>query len=161
MPEPEEKTKSYDEYLAEQAEKRLALGGESLQVRKANEGSKQKFPEGTAHSRNPEEENFMIGSGGKARREKVNQGKKEQLALDGQYYAPAESGESRGGRGRGRGGRGRGGEERGRGGRGGGRGRGDRAGFRGDRGGSRGDRGGPRGNINTSDESAFPALGGS
>jgi len=175
VPEPEEeKTKSYDEYLAEQKEKRAALGGETLQVRKANEGSKQKFPEGTAVTRT-EEENFIAGSGGKARREKTNQQKKEQLQLDGQYYAAADSGESRGGRGgrgrgrgdgerrgrgdgerRGRGdgerrgGRGRGGfegGERGERGEGRGRGRGRGEGFRGDRGGFRGDRGsgGPRG----------------
>ncbi|KAK5173736.1 uncharacterized protein LTR77_002417 [Saxophila tyrrhenica] len=168
-PEPEEeKTKSYDEYLAEQAQKRLALGNESLQVRKANEGSKQKFPEGTAVTRNTEEESFIAGSGGKARREKSNQQKKEQLTLDGQYYTAADSGDSRGGRGgRGRGGRGRGDGEGGRGrgefrgGRGGGRGRGE--GFRGDRGaGFRGGpRGGPRGDFNATDSSAFPALGGS
>ncbi|KAK3706107.1 hypothetical protein LTR37_012934 [Vermiconidia calcicola] len=194
--EPEEKTKSYDEYLAEQAEKRLALGGESLQVRKANEGSKQKFPEGKAINRNTDEENFIAGSGGKARREKTSGNKKEQLALDGQYYAAPDAGGDRGGRGRGRGGRGGRGrgdgefrgdrEDRGdrgdrgdREGRGGGRGgrgefrgdRGDRGGrggrgrgeFRGERG-PRGNRGGQRGGggqFNATDQSAFPALGGS
>ena len=191
--EPEEKTKSYDEYLAEQAEKRLALGNESLQVRKANEGSKQKFPEGTAVNRNVEQEAFIAGSGGKAKREKTNQQGKNTLQLDGQYYAPTDSGDRGGPRGRGRGGRGGGrGEFRGdrgdrgdrgergdrgdrpeRGGRGdrgdrggrGGRGRGEfRGGSRGDRGdrGDRGgDRGGSRGGFNATDQSAFPALGGS
>lgn len=173
MPEPEEeKTKSYDEYLAEQAEKRLALGGESLKTRKANEGSKQKFPTGTEVKR--ENTDFFAGAEAKERKEKV-QKDKNRLNLDGQYYAPADSGD-RGGRGRGRGGRGRGdgfrgdrgggdrgdrsdrGEFRGdreRGGRGG-RGRGE--GFRGGRGGPKGAAGGG-GSVNTSDQSAFPALG--
>lgn len=157
VPEPEEKTKSYDEYLAEQAEKRLALGGDALKPRKANEGSKQKFPTGTEVKR--EAEDFFAGAEEKAKRER-QQKEKNRLNLDGQYYAPAESGDRRGG-GRGRGGRGRGegrGEFRGdRGGRGGGRGRGE---FRGGRGGS-GPRGGAGGGgaVNTSDQSAFPALG--
>ena len=159
--EPEEVTKSYDEYLAEQAKKRLALGGGDLQTRKANEGSKQKFPTGTEVKR--EAVDFFPAAEEKARRER-QQKDKNRLNLEGQYYAPAESGD-RGGRGRGRGGRGRGegrGEFRGdRGGRGGGRGRGDRGEGRGE---FRGGRGGPRGGggggaVNTSDQSAFPALG--
>ena len=180
--EPEDKTKSYDQYMAELTEKRLALGGGALpEARKPNEGSKQKFPEGKAFSRDPGGENFFVGSGGKQRKAKELQDKKEHLVLGGQYYAPPESGDrggrgGRGGRGRGEGGgRGRGefrgGEGRGRGGgEGRGRGRGDfRGGFRGDRdGGPRGDReaGGPRGGrgggstFNPTDESAFPALGG-
>lgn len=150
--EPEEKTKSYDEYLAEQAEKRLALGGDSLKTRKANEGSKQKFPTGTEVKR--EAEDFFVGAEDKARRER-QQKDKNRLNLEGQYYAPADSGDRRGG-GRGRGGRGRGegrGEFRGdRGGRGGGRGRGG--------GEFRGGRGGPRGGTPAvNDQSAFPALG--
>lgn len=148
--EPEEKTKSYDEYLAEQAEKRLALGSGNLNTRKANEGSKQKFPTGTEVKR--EAEDFFVGAEEKARKEK-QQKDKNRLQLEGQYYAAADSGDRRGG-GRGRGGRGRGegrGEFRGdRGGRGG-RGRGE---FRG------GARGGPRGGgPNTNDSAAFPALG--
>lgn len=158
--EPEDNTKSYDQYLAEQAEKRLALGGDSLKTRQANEGSKQKFPTGTEVKR--EAEDFFVGAEEKARRER-QQKDKNRLNLDGQYYAaPADS---RGG-GRGRGGRGRGegrGEFRGdrgdrgdRGGRGG-RGRGE---FRGGRGGPRGGGGGGGGGaVNTSDQSAFPALG--
>lgn len=156
--EPEEKTKSYDEYLAEQAEKRLALGGGDLSLRKANEGSKQKFPEGQAFAR--EEENYFSGAGGKQTRQKENKSK-NLLAMDGQYYAPVDSGERRGGRGGARGGRG---EGRGRGDRGRGEGRG-RGGDRGARA-PRGDfRGGPRGGaprggaINTNDQSAFPSLG--
>lgn len=158
--EPEDKQMSYDQYLASLAEKRMALGGESLQVRKANEGSKQKFPEGTAVQR--EEQNFFIGSGGKQRRQREAK-EKERVELEGQYYAaPDQDRGSRGGRGRGEGSRGRGeGRGRGRGeGRGRGAPRGERGGYRGDRG-DRGDRpsraGGP---VNTSDESAFPSLGG-
>lgn len=157
--EAEDNTKSYDQYLAEQAEKRLALSNNSVEVRKANEGSKQKFPEGTAFQRNPEEENFFTGAGGKARKQKETK-EKERVELEGQYYAPVEQ---EGGRG-GRGGRGRGGGFRGdRGDRRGGRGRGESrgGGFRGDRG-DRSDRGPPRGGsrFNTQDESAFPSLGG-
>lgn len=146
----EDKTKSYDQYMAELTEKRLALGG-GLDIRKANEGSKQKFPQGKAHEQNPDAENYFIGSGSKAKKEKETKSKNV-LTVDGQYYtAPAEERSGRGGRGgRGGGGRGRGegrGEFRGRGGRGG---RGDRAPSH------RGDRGG----FNANDQSAFPALGG-
>ncbi|KAI7225844.1 hypothetical protein KC330_g9019 [Hortaea werneckii] len=153
--EPEEKTKSYDEYLAEQAEKRLAIGAGSHQLRKANEGSKTQ-PEGKAFQRNPEEEEFMSGAGGKAKKQKENN-QKDLLVLEGQYYAPVE--QDRAG---GRGGRGRGGGFRGdRGGRGGsGRG-GPRGGARGGdnaRGGPRGG-GAPRGGLKV-DDSSFPALGG-
>ena len=167
--EPEDNTKSYDQYLADLAEKRLALGGGTLEARKANEGSKQKFPEGKALERNPDSENFFIGSGGKTRKAKENLVKKERLTIESQYYAPPESGERGGGRGRGRGGRGDRGDRGGRGefrgdrgdrgGRGGGRGRGEfRGGPRGDRDGPRGGRGG---GFNATDERAFPALGGS
>lgn len=159
--EPENKTKSYDQWLAEQAEKRLAIGGGSLAPRKANEGSKQKFPQGTAFQRNPEDENFMSGSGGKQRKQKEKQ-EKDLLVVEGQYYAPIEQDRGpRGGRG---GGRGRGREAGGdRGGRGGGRGRGRGEGeSRGTpRGEHRGEhRGVTRGGLNTSDERAFPSLGG-
>ena len=148
--EPEEKTKSYEEYLAELAEKRLALGSGSQQIRKPNEGSKQE-QKGTAFQR--DEEDFFVGGGGKAKKQKENK-EKDHLVLEGQYYAPVEqpSGRGRGGRGGGfRGDRGgRGGDRGGR----GGRGRGDAA-----RGGFRGERGGPRGGLNTKSEEAFPSLG--
>ncbi|KAF2765826.1 hypothetical protein EJ03DRAFT_330662 [Teratosphaeria nubilosa] len=165
--EPEDNTKSYDQYLAEQAEKRLALNAGAHEIRKPNEGSKQKFPEGSAFSRNAEEENFFIGGGGKKQKQKEIK-EKDVLVLDGQYYAAPD--QDRGGRGRGRGGSrgGRGDGER-RGNRDGGdrrprgdgdrRPRGDRGGFGGPRGGAP-PRGGPRGGINTNDESAFPSLGG-
>ncbi|CAK1354485.1 hypothetical protein CB0940_01670 [Cercospora beticola] len=151
--EPEEKVKSYDDYLKELAEKKLALSGESPAIRKANEGSKTKFPEGQAVNR--EQEDFFVGGGGKTKKVKEVK-EKERINIDGQYYAAPDAGD-RGGRG-GRGGRGRGegrGSFRGEGrGRGGGRGRGDRGDFRG------APRGGPRGStFNANDSSAFPALG--
>ncbi|KAI5370669.1 putative hyaluronan/mRNA-binding protein [Septoria linicola] len=154
--EPEDKTKSYDEYLKELAEKKLALSGEAPSIRKANEGSKTKFPEGQAVSR--EQEDFFIGGGGKTKKTKEIK-EKERINLDGQYYAAPDAGD-RGGRG-GRGGRGRGegrGSFRGEGrGRGGGRGRGDRGDFRGAPRGDRAPRGGA--GFNANDSSAFPALG--
>lgn len=144
-PEPEDKTKSYTAYLAELAEKKLSLG--SQQVRKANEGSKQKFPEGTALTREEQEE-FISGSGGKAKRERQRK-EKNVVELDGDrmlQQAPREN--SFRGRGRGRG-EFRGGEGRGRGGRG--RGEGQPRG--------RGGRGGAQSGPNLSDASAFPSLG--
>lgn len=162
------KTKSYEEYLAEQAEKKLQLGGD-LSVRKANEGASKKFQEGKAFSRKEEEENYMAGSSGKAARFRE---KKEKVAVDmtdvdpRSYLAEDRQASSRG-RGRGRGDRGgdrgdRGDRaERGDRGdrgerRGGYRGRGDgdrpRGEFRG-----RGGRGGAPPRVN--DNSAFPSLG--
>ncbi|KAJ4321691.1 hypothetical protein N0V94_002783 [Neodidymelliopsis sp. IMI 364377] len=165
-PEPEDNSKSYTAYLAELAEKKLKLGEQNL--RQANEGSSKNFPEGTAHTR--QEEDFMAGSGGKAKRERQRK-EKVHVELDGDRMLapPPREGGARGGRGEGRGGRGRGegrgsfrgGEGRGR---GGDRGRGEGRGGRG-RGEGRGDarpRGG-RGNAqsgpNLSDSSAFPSLG--
>jgi len=156
--EPEDKTKSYDEYLKELAEKKLALSSEAPAIRKPNEGSKTKFPEGQAVSR--EQEDFFIGGGGKTKKTKEVK-EKERINLDGQYYAAPDAGD-RGGRGGSRGGRGRG-EGRGsfrgegRGGRGG-RGRGDRGDFRGAPRGDRAPRGGGSA-FNANDSSAFPALG--
>jgi len=155
-PEEEDNTKSYEQYLADLAEKRQALAGDSLAIRKANEGSSQKFPEGKPVERAHEE--YFAGAGAKQHRAKENK-TKNSLALDGQYYAAPDTGDrgrggARGGRGEGRGGRGRG-EGRGRGGRGRGEGRGGApSGARTEQ------RSGPRGGaINTKDESAFPSLG--
>lgn len=163
--EPEDKSKSYVEYLAELAERKLKIAAQ--EVRKANEGSKQKFPEGKEVTRQ-EEEDFMAGSGGKAKRERERK-QKEFVALDdAKLHREAESSGFRGGRGgRGRGDRGdRGGfrgEGRGRGefrGRGEGRGRGGRGEGRGGQGGPRGGRGGQSGPTpNLNDTSAFPSLG--
>ena len=163
-PEPEDNNKSYAEYLAELAEKKLKLGGEALEVRKANEGTKldKKWAQAKPLSKDDEEEDYITGKGEKAKRERQRK-EKTRLDVDMRYVEP-----SRGGGERGRGGRGRGegrGEFRGDRGRGG-RGRGDgyrgRGGDGGDfRGGNRGGRGArDGGTVNVSDTSAFPSLGG-
>ncbi|KAF2817590.1 uncharacterized protein BDZ99DRAFT_565312 [Mytilinidion resinicola] len=150
--EPEEdKTKSYTAWLAEQAEKKLNLS--SPEVRKPNEGSTKKFPEGKPLTKEEEEE-YVAGSGGKAKRERQRK-EKTIVELDNErlHKEPSDSFRGgRGGRGRGRGEGSFRGEGRGRGGRGRGEGRGD---FRGGRGG----RGGQSAAVNLSDPSAFPSLG--
>src|SRR5262245_35952321 len=80
VPEPEDKTKSYASYLAEQAEKKLSLAAQN--VRKANEGSSKKFPEGTAIAREEEEDAYIAGSGGKNRRTRERK-EKAFVELDG------------------------------------------------------------------------------
>ena len=161
--EPEDKSKSYEDYLAEQMEKRAALGG-PLEARKANEGGAGKFPEGKALKKNDGAADFMAAAGPKSKREREKKQKNVldiDQAWDESQATPAFGG--RGGRGRARGEGGfRGGDRGGRGEGGfrggdrGGRGEvgfrgGDRGGrgggFRGDRGdrgerGDRGDRGG-------------------
>jgi len=159
--EPEEVKVSYADYLVQQAEKKLALGG-GLEARKANEGSKvdKKWSNAqTLESSKAEEELYFKGSAGKASRQR-EQKAKTTLDIDHRFV---EQPSARGDReSRGRGGRGRG-EGRGsfRGERGSGRGRGEgRGAFRGERGGPRGGRGGASGApVNTTDESAFPSLG--
>lgn len=164
--EPEDHTKSYAEYLAEQAEKKLKLGGDTLQARKPNEGSKhnKKWAEAKAVTKDEEDNDYIAGKGAKEKRERQRK-EKNLLEVDLRYVEPS------GGRGgdRGRGGSRRGdfrGGDRGRGGRGRGgdgyRGRGD-GGFRGGRGGGGGGGGGGRDNagVNVEDENAFPSLGGS
>lgn len=154
-PEPEDNSKSYADYLAEQAEKKLQLNAKPLEARKANEGSKQKKEWANAKPlEKAEDEEYFAGKGEKTRRERE---RKEKNILDVDFrYQESDRG---GDRGRGRGGRARG-EGRGgfrggdRGGRGSFRGRGD-GGFRGGRGG-RGDS-----SVNVTDENAFPSLGGS
>lgn len=159
--EPEDNSISYADYLAQQAEKKLALGTGVPEARKPNEGSKQdkKWASAKALSKE-EEEDFVAGSGGKAKRERERK-QKQVLDLDQSWNESAE--QRGGGRGGFRGGRGRGdgpprggrGEFRGRGDRGG-RGRGD--GHRGPpRGGRGGNASGP--SINTDDAAAFPSLG--
>jgi len=157
--EPEDKSKSYAEWLAEQAEKKLQLGS-TLEARKPNEGSsKQDKKWAQAKELKREDEDAYIeGQGGKTKREKERK-QKNLVDID---HSLREQRPERGGREGGRGGRGRGegrgefrGGERGR----GGRGRGD--GFRGDRGdGHRGGRGGRGGAaVNVADPNAFPSLG--
>lgn len=143
-PEPEDKTKSYADYLTELAEKKLSLSAQN--VRKPNEGSSKKFPEGTAISRE-DEEDFIAGSAGKSKRQRERK-EKAFVELDGDRMLQQAPRDNFRGRGRGRG-EGRG-EFRGRGGRGRGEGRGEGRG--------RGGRGGQSG-PNLADSSAFPSLG--
>ncbi|KAI4138507.1 MAG: hypothetical protein L6R39_006757 [Caloplaca ligustica] len=156
-PEPEDNSRSYADYLAEQAEKKLKLGAAPLEARKPNEGSKQdkKWAQAKPLSKDEEEAEYIAGKGDKAKKEKQRK-EKNVVDVDFRYAEPARGGER--GRGRGRGGdRGRGGGR----GRGEFRGRGD--GFRGDsfRGGRGGRDGRDGGSVNVSDENAFPSLGGS
>lgn len=156
-PEPEDNSRSYADYLAEQAEKKLKLGAPVLSARKPNEGSKQdkKWAQAKPLSKDEEDADYIAGKAEKAKREKQRK-EKTMIDVDFRHAEPAQRGGDRGGRGRGRAG------DRGRGGRGRGefRGRGD-GGFRGD-GAYRGGRGGRGGDssVNVSDENAFPSLGG-
>jgi plasminogen activator inhibitor 1 RNA-binding protein len=161
-PEPEDNSKSYADYLAEQAEKKLQLGSGVLEARKPNEGSKQdkKWAQAKPLKKDDEEDAYIAGKGEKAKRERQKK-EKNVVDVDLRYVEPQRGGDDRG---RGRGGRGRGegrgeyrGGDRGR----GGRGRGDGYRGRGD-GGHRGGRGGREGHaVNPSDTNAFPSLGGS
>ena len=145
----EEKVMSYDAYLAQQAEKKLALDSPQ-QVRQANEGSKlDKKWEGAKPLVKDEGDEFIsAANSGKAKRERERK-VKNVLDIDQRYVEPERTRGGRGGRG---------------GGRGGGAPRGERGG---PRGGPRGGapRGAPRGGgakgaaINTSDQQAFPSLG--
>jgi plasminogen activator inhibitor 1 RNA-binding protein len=166
--EPEDKHISYDDYLAQLAEKKLALEA-AKEVRKPNEGSKldKKWANAKPLVKDEEEDTFMVGTGAKAKRERERK-TKQLVEIDNRYIEPDRP--LRGGRGGGeyrgeyRGGRG-GGERGGRGGRGGSRG-GDHprggprggAGFRGGRGGT-GGRGDSSAALNPADPSAFPSLG--
>lgn len=165
--EPEDKSVSYADYLAQQAEKKLALAS-ALEARKANEGSKpnKQWENATALVKD-EDADFIASTGSKAKRERERK-TKQLLDIDQRYVEPERPrGGARGGRGGGRGdafrGASRGDSSRGAGrGRGGGRGdfRGDSS--RGDS--SRGDFRGGRGGretapLNPNDASAFPSLG--
>jgi len=169
--EPEDNSVSYADYLAQLAEKKLALAADVPEARKPNEGTKanKKWANAKALSKD-EEEDFVAASAGKAKRERERKAK-QVLEIDQSWAeAPERGGRGGGGGGfRGRGGRGDG-PSRGRGEGGfrrGGRGDGDRGGRgRGDRGDNRGPRpqqarnnaGGP--GLNTEDPKAFPSLGG-
>ncbi|RDW83146.1 hypothetical protein BP5796_04637 [Coleophoma crateriformis] len=149
--EPEDNSISYADYLAQQAEKKLALGAPIPEARKPNEGSKQdkKWANAKAITKE-EEEDFVAGSGGKAKRERERK-QKQVLDIDQRFVEPPQ--QSRGGFRGGRGGdRGDGPRGRGR----GGRGRGDFNSTRG-RGAPRG--GAPGASIKIDDASAFPSLG--
>jgi len=160
---------SYETYLAEQARKKLDLGG-GLAARKPNEGSTQAF-EGKEFKRTEAEETFFAGAGPKARRERAPKDKLK-VDLEGQFYRPPETDAGRGGRG-GRGGRPRARDDarggsfaprgRGDGAPRGGRGEGAPRGGRGRGGDGRGDHRGSRGRgpsgPNVDDQTAFPSLG--
>lgn len=152
--EPEDKSVSYSEYLAQQAEKKLALGGD-LEIRKPNEGTKVDKKWANAKALSKEDDDFIAATGGKTKRERERKAK-QVVEIDNRFVEPERP---RGGRGGGRGGASRGGArgEGGRG-RGEGRGRGGRGDFRGDFRGGR-PAGREAASINTSDENAFPSLG--
>lgn len=167
--EPEDNSISYTDYLAQLAEKKLALGAGVPEARKANEGSKTNKKWAAAKElTKEEEEDFVSGKDAKAKRERERKAK-QVVELDHSFVEAPQTG----GRGGFRGGRGDG-QSRGRGEGGfrrGGRGDGDRG--RGGRGGGDRGRGGPRGgaprpqqnrgnagaSLNTDDTSAFPSLG--
>lgn len=162
-PEPEDKSISYADYLAQLAEKKLAISS-GLEIRKPNEGSKadKKWANAKALTKEEDDE-FISGNSGKAKRERERK-TKQLVEIDNRYVEPDRPRGGRGGGprgGGGGGGSGSGGRGEGRGGRGesrGGRGRGEGRG-RG-RGDFRGGRGGRDGaSFNASDESAFPSLG--
>jgi len=153
--EPEDKHISYSDYLAQLAEKKLALEAEAaLNVRKANEGSKEDKKWAAAKALAKEEgEEFITAAGGKAQRQRERK-TKQFVELENRYIEPERP--TRGGRG-GRGGARGDSAPRGRGGRGSGAPRGTgapRAEFRGARGGAQ-----KENKLNPSDESAFPSLG--
>lgn len=148
--EAEDKSVSYTEYLAQLAEKKLALGGD-LEIRKPNEGSKVDKKWAGAKALVKDDDDFIAGGSGKTKRERERK-EKQVIDIDQRYVEPREvRGGARGGRGGPRGG-GRGDGARGRGdGARGGRGRGDAP---------RPARGGNANpSLNPSDESAFPSLG--
>ncbi|KAL6866948.1 hypothetical protein J3F83DRAFT_739405 [Trichoderma novae-zelandiae] len=142
--EPEDKSISYTDYLAQQAEKKAALEAE-LRIRAPNEGSKLDKKWADAKPLEKEEDVYFAGSGGKKQRERERK-VKQTVDFDPRFVEPERTrGGARGGRG---------GPSGGRGGRGGERGRGGN--FRGGRGGQQAS----SASINTSDQSAFPSLGG-
>ena len=141
-PEPVDNTKSYADYLAEQAAKKLDLG--TPEARKPNENAKpdKKWAQAKELKRDEEDDAFIAGSRTKAKRDRQ---RKEKTYLDIEHRPMEPPRGSRGGRGRGEGR----GEYRGR-----GRGEGRGGYYRG-----RGGRGGQ--GVNVSDPNAFPTLGGS
>ncbi len=166
-PEPEDNTKSYADYLAELAAKKLDFG--VPEARKPNENAKpdKKWAQAKELKRDEEDEALFAGGNGKPKRERPRK-ERTYLDIETRPVDPPRGGGREGGRG----GRGRGegrGEFRGRGGgRGGFRGRGGGGGgeHRGDRGGDRGGdhrapSSGGRGNesVNVTDPAAFPSLG--
>ncbi|WVQ82666.1 hypothetical protein IAT38_004798 [Cryptococcus sp. DSM 104549] len=151
--EPEEVTKSYDEYLAEKAAAALEIAG--LGKKQGREVSSE--IEGKAFVKEGIDE-FFSGKAKTEAKHKAPKKEKVYIEVDGQFAQPA--GDRRGPR--------RDGDrpERREGGERSGRGRGARGGFGGQRGSARGGAGAraPRGGrapaaINANDTTAFPALG--
>lgn len=176
-PEPEDTSKSYADYLAEQAAKKLEGLG-LKEARAPNEGAKDNKKWKAAKELTKEDDADYFKGEEKTKRERERAHKKEFLDIDYSFKEQPREARGRGG-GRG-GGRGRGdrGDRPDRGDRGdrgdrpdrGDRGeRGERGDFRG-RGRGRGDRGEYRGRgrgrggdgpgVAVNDESAFPSLGG-
>lgn len=146
-PEPEEIVKTYDEYLAELAQRQADLGP-PVEARRPNEGGgDKKWAAAKELSRKEEEEgDYFVGESKDKARNRERKTKKV-LDIEPRFVEPRESG-----RGAPRGGRARGSDR-------GSRGRGDR----GSRGGDRGDRRGSEhkggGAVNIADSNAFPSLG--
>lgn len=153
--EPEEKVKSFDDFLAEKAEKKLALG-DNLSLRQANEGSKGNKKWDTAKPLEKEETDYFTPTGGKATRQRERKAK-QTIDIEPRFVEaerPRPEGRTRGGPGARGGFRG---EGRGRGGP---RGAGPRGGARGGAAAAPAPRAPKQSaTINTSDESAFPSLG--
>ena len=154
--EEEEITKTYDQYLAELAEKKAALGS-TPEIRRPNEGTREnkKWEAAKAIDQTKEQEAYFAGDAKDKSRNRERK-TKTLIDLDPIYAKPQEASSRGGARGGARGGRGdRGGA------RGGARGdRGDRAAApRGDRAARGGRSSAPAANINLTDKGAFPDLG--
>ncbi|RYC55849.1 hypothetical protein CHU98_g10361, partial [Xylaria longipes] len=96
--EPEDKHVSYTDYLAQQAEKKLALG-DSLEIRKPNEGTKvdKKWASAKALSKD-EGDDFISATGGKTKRERERKAK-QVVEIDNRFVEPERPRGGRGGRG--------------------------------------------------------------
>ncbi|KIX02045.1 uncharacterized protein Z518_07984 [Rhinocladiella mackenziei CBS 650.93] len=153
-PEPEDTSKSYADYLAEQAAKKMEGLG-LKEARAPNEGAKEnkKWKSAKELTRDENEDYFKGEEKSKAHRERTT--KKEFLDIDYSFKEQPRESRGRGGRGGGSGTRGRGDRGEFRGGRG--RGRGESRGE--SRGRGRG-RGGDGPGVAVNDENAFPSLGG-
>lgn len=126
---PEDKTQSYEQYLAAEAEKKLALNEKPFELRKANEGNDKNFPEGKPFKRDDESVFIALKPNTTNQTQTGKTGRADKLVKVGLIDEWQES-SSPTGRGAGRGdfrggdrrtstGRGRGGFRGGRGGRGG------------------------------------------
>lgn len=157
--EEEDKTKTFEEYLAEKAAAISPLIGKK-EARKPNEGADESQWKGAVQlvkGAEQEEVFFQVNKEKKASNASSNKKNKEKTYIEVEPlgYRPPRTGGERGGRGGGRGGRDNGEpREFGRGGRGGGRGGRGRGGF----GGNGGGNGGRAKEFNAEDANAFPSL---